>query len=656
MLSGFLSHRRAFIAAIFLFALGLALSASANSTPTAQARAETYGADVQSQVIAGSRLRVVVYDQGYQQPWTGSVAGPGGVTINWDAPQQAGDSSTVLYREDLEGGNYTVVPGSPVAPGWHVAAYLARANIDPSEACFSNGTFLASAFTSSATVNLTARNHSWVICVGVVRDGGLWDSQVGVRFVPNGPAGNWTGAIVGPQNVYYNFDDLLEVNSSGVVHGVVPGGWTVYPGKEPLPGYTVVGYYRYEMTTPDPVCPSDPAAYSNASATVVVSQEHPSWGICVKIAPSVANSTLWVQVVGAAKITPWAGNVNGPNSFQRTFASLGIGAGGNSGLLENLTAGTWTVAPAAVPAPGYQVLGFYITDGGSQTLCPVDAGSYSSQNSFQVNDQHPNRYVCILLNNPPIVPNSVLAMSVVAPGNGPAQDWTGTIDGPGTFDWTWKSFGVSGPNYSSNQYSVGTGTYKFTPGSPVKQGWVVTGYAPMEIPNQPFPTCPQSPASYSLAANTVTVSDAHPRQAMCVLIEKAVTPTVAPEPTVSTHHGDGSGFPWEPGSAPTVTATPSPTSTPQGPTSTPQGGQPGSTTGTPTATATQPPSGPADESNSGSTGGANHAVSDGPLPPNTGTGHGAAEDEGLAFKLGLLLMAASGLIVAATQLPGRARR
>ncbi len=656
MLSGFLPHRRTFIAAVLLFALGLALSAGVSRTSIAQAKAETYGVGVQSQVIAGSRLRVVVYDEGYQQPWNGSVSGPGGVTLNWDTPQQTGDFSTVLFKEDLEAGTYTVVPGSPIAPGWHVAGYLARANIDPSGACNSNGSFAASAFTSSATVNLNAQDHSWVICVGVVRDGGIWDSQVAVRFVTPGPAGNWAGALVGPQNANYQLNDLLGPNYTGMIHGLLPGGWTLYPGLEPQPGYTVVGYYRFESKSNFPSCPADPAAYSNASASVNVSDQHPNWAICVRIAPAVANSTLWVQVVGAGTIIPWSGNVVGPGGFQRTFASMGLGAGGNSGLIQNLTPGTWTVAPAAVPSPGYEVLGFYITDGGSQTLCPQSPASYTSQNSFEVNDQHPNRYVCILMSNPPIVQNSLLALSVVAPGNGPAQDWTGVIDGPGSFDWTWKAFGIDGPNYASNRYTVGAGTYSFISGKPVKQGWVVKGYAPMEIPNQPFPTCPQSPASYSLAANTVTVSDAHPRQAMCVLIEKAVTPTVAPEPTVSTHHGDGSGFPWEPGSAPTVTATPSPTSTPQGPTSTPQGGQPGSTTGTPTATATQPPSRPADESNSGSTGGANHAVSDGPLPPNTGTGHGADEDQGLAFKLGLLLMAASGLIVAATQLPGRARR
>ncbi|MEO8539003.1 MAG: hypothetical protein ABI577_04620 [bacterium] len=643
MLQSFAPQRARVTAALLVLLAGIALlTMAARSTP-AQARQEDYGSDVQGQVIAGSRLRVVVFDDGDHQAWAGKVNGPNGTVLDWSAQPSNGDWITVLYKQDLEGGAYTVVPATPVAPGWHVAGYLAQANIDPATSCHTNGQFHASDFNNTSSVNLTVQDHSWVICVGVVRDGGIWGSNVAARFVSSGPAGNWLGGLSGPQGLYSSFESMIGANYAGTIHNTLPGLWTAYPGNPPQSGMTVVGYHVLETTKTFFDCPSEPSLYTSSANSVTVSAQHPSWAICIKIVPSVPDSTLWVQVVGSGAILPWSGKVTGPNSFQRSFLDMALGIGGNSSLLENLAPGTWTVAPAVVPAVGYTVLGFYITDGGSQTLCPASEASYSSQNSFQINDQHPNKYVCILMSHPTLVQGSMLALSVVAAGGQPSADWTGAIDGPGTFDWTWKAFGISGPNFASNQYNLGAGNYTFTGGTPVRPGWEVKGFAEVEVPNQPFPTCPASFAAYG-PDNVVTISDQHPRGAMCVWIEKvsAVQPPSQPD-------GPIPNLPDDPGIyLPSTTPTTVPTSTPTTiPTSTPTVAQSGGAT----PTATPSPSRPVDESNTNGPSVTTHTAGDAPLPPNTGTGSGGGGQNELTLVLGLLLIGASALIVAASQRP-----
>ena len=246
------NRRRALIGALFAFTIGLAFIGGANRLSTAHAQSQDYQQDIQNQVIAGSQLRVLILDWQDDQPWTGSIDGPSG-SIPWDAPSKWGtDLSQLNFLTDLEAGTYTIHPGAPIAAGWHVAGYFIYPNAG-SGGCPQEPT---NAFTQTGTVTFSDQHPVWGICIAVERDAAVFGSTLNVTFVTDAPGGNWAGEVKGPNSISYPLKDV-SWNYSGAIHNLVPGTWNVYPANEPKPGYTVVGYYKFESDDPYPVCPSE---------------------------------------------------------------------------------------------------------------------------------------------------------------------------------------------------------------------------------------------------------------------------------------------------------------------------------------------------------------------------------------------------------------
>jgi hypothetical protein len=623
------------LAATFLFGA---------ATITAHAKPLVYGSDSEDLVVANSRLTVEVVDYQDKLPWSGHIAGPNG-NLAWDAPDSVGWSTIVYDHHDLEAGTYTAIGDSPIAPGWHVVAAMVVKDVSPIGACIEP----ASSFNDPPSVTLSAQDTHWVVCLAVERDGAIFGSDVALHFVSqNFVSGPWTGVLTGPNSVNYSLATLMTGNPDGVAYNVLPGTWNLVTSDQPKPGYAVVGYHRFETDSDFPDCPTDPNAYGLLDHTVTVSAAHPNWAICVFVTPSVPNSSLWVTMVTDGFPPVWDGSVHGPNGYARTFTSIGVGAASHSGFMLNVAGGIWSVDLGNPPALGYTVKGFSIFDGDAFATCPASAVAYGANHSFQITAQHPNMLVCILLDHPTIVPNSRLSMAVVAPGNGSGQDWNGTIDGPGSFDWTWKSFGIDGLNYASNAYAVAGGTYTFAPGKPVKPGWAVKGYLQVET-DDPLPTCPSDPSLYG-PNNVVTISQAHPKGSICVFIAKAVTPTVTPTTTATAFVPPVIPW-WEPETPQaSPTSTPSATPTTAKPTSTPQ-----SPSGEPQVPANGEAGGESSDSPKPDAGSSTVETTahDAPLPPNTGSSATPSQDgTPMMMIAGLILVAGAALAAAASRARG----
>ena len=395
--------RRAHLWALFAFILGAALISTAASSAVARATSSGLGSNVESQVIVGSRLRVQVYDEGAPQAWTGHINGPNGATLNWTAPQGFGAAHVVFYQEDLEAGLYTIVPDSPIAPGWHVAGYLAKANVDPTEGCFTKGDFVPGSFSSSPTVNLTAQNHSWVICIGVVQDGSIWDSRITVAVGGSDPtAAKGTGKLMGPGfNEPFSMDFLGD-NAGG--QNVAPGMYYLILDEPPAAGYVVAGYYAFESKATNPTCSANPAAYSGLFYAPV-SQEHPNWVICYRLvkASYIPNSSLTVGIVAtvSAGQNSWQGTVTGPSGITWSWMNnLQIGGPNYQGGRHDIPAGTYLAVPGKPVRQGWEVKGYasFETTQFLQACPPVASGVYSmKQTPVTFSDAHSNWAICVLV-------------------------------------------------------------------------------------------------------------------------------------------------------------------------------------------------------------------------------------------------------------------
>ena len=344
----------------------------------------------------------------------------------------------------------------------------------------------------------------------------------------------------------------------------------------------------------------------------------------------------------------WDGTVTGPDTYSASFWSIGLGGAAHFSTLFNLAYGTWSVSAKNPPAPGYTLKGYTVIDSGGFSNCPNDPASYGKPHSFQIDDQHPIRQVCILVEHPPIIAQSSLTLGILSVGAG-SNTWDGIVTGPAGYAAPWNKLLIGGPNFMGGQYNLFAGTYSVVPGNPVRPGWVVTGYASYETSNF-LQACPSDPAAYKPSPTPVTLSDKHPSWGICLKIEKAppvveTTPTVVLPPEFTFDWPDLEPTSTPSPTVPAKTATPAPTQTPTSTVTT-------ATTTIVPATATDSPARPVNENAGGST----QNTANAPLPPNTGTGAASTNSNSLFLLLGLLLVGGSGLILAANRLPGRPRR
>ncbi len=392
------NRRRALIGALFALAIGLAFIGGANRLSTAHAQSQDYQQDIQGQVIAGSQLRIYVLDWQDKQPWTGSIDGPSG-SIPW-SPVNVWTSVTFAhFSTGFEGGTYTINPGSPIAPGWHVAGY--RTFPDGSlGGCAEPG----AAFTDSASVTISDQEPVWGVCIAVERDGAIFGSTLNVTFVGDPPPGSWTGSISGPNAIHYSLADVNDWENSGTVHNLVPGTWNVYPANEPKPGYTVVGYYKFESDDPEPVCPSNHAAYTLGAYSVNVTPGHSHWVVCVRVAPFIPSSSLTLGFLALAPAdNAWEGTVTGPSGIAWPWLVLGIHGLNFMGGRHDIVAGTYSVVAGKPVQPGWVVTGYssYETTQFLQP-CPLDPAAYKpSPKPVTFSDQHPNWGICVRVEKSP---------------------------------------------------------------------------------------------------------------------------------------------------------------------------------------------------------------------------------------------------------------
>ncbi|MGE0599589.1 MAG: hypothetical protein AB7J35_05895 [Dehalococcoidia bacterium] len=108
---------------------------------------------------------------------------------------------------------------------------------------------------------------------------------LGIKAIGGDGDNSWQGTVTGP-NGFVRAWSQLQIggpNYMGGQHDMVAGTYSVVAGNPVRPGWIVTGYARYETSQFLQACPVDSSAYKPTPKPVTFSDQHPNWGICVRV-------------------------------------------------------------------------------------------------------------------------------------------------------------------------------------------------------------------------------------------------------------------------------------------------------------------------------------------------------------------------------------
>lgn len=643
--SGILRRHGALAAVLALIMSAAFFLADAAMPRSAEAKPAADNQQVEALAVAGSQIDIFVLDHDMEDlQWAGVIDDPLGNDLTWTTWDNHGGFTRLDQFTDVEEGEFTVIPATPVAPGWEVYGY----RIIP-DGGWSDCGLNTLDYTDDPTFEVTPANPDWVVCIAVMPEGGIPGSLLTIEFVAPSVPGFWAGKLDVP---FGNNDPLLADLVGGVSghwHNGKAGTYWVLPTNQPKPGLWTYGFYSFESDSIFPDCPSDPSLYEPSKTYLGITEEKPHWAMCVMALDTIPDIRLTLKVDGPLGVD-WQGTVTALG-LNATWADWGVDSTSLVGSRTDIDPINHLFLPNDPVAPGWSVVSYAVFESTDPNPdCPTDIQAYNPYGLAYVHPMHPAWAVCVKVTQE--VPATGTHIEV---RTGSQSGPTGWVDGPGNYDFSWLFMGVQPASSSGYLDDVPYGTYNVLPASPPLAGQVVAGYYAMET-DDIWESCPSDAADYALDAGTVQVSPQHPVWTVCVLLEDEPEPVTPDPPPSSTpelpYDIPNYNDPGMPGSAstPSPTATPSPAATAT-PTEIP--GSP-TTTSEPESTSTPEPAGtPVPGGGSGNGGVAGVAT---PVAPDTGDTGTRGSSQSAAFEAGLLLLALGACAVAAKQLPARRKR
>lgn len=651
----------AYTALLALIVAMAAITAMAVVPRPASAGPVQFDVDVQAQVIADSEIRVFILDRDMEElQWQGGIEDPLGATLSWNTWGSHGAFTTGGVFTDVEEGEYTVTPATPVAPNWEVYGYriIAGGGWDD---CGLN----TLDYTDGPTFEVTAANPDWVVCVAVIPDGGIPGSLLTVQFVGPDPVGTWAGKLDVPHpNTDPTFDTFIGSGGNGHWYNGKAGTYWTHPTAQPKPGLWTYGYYSFETADLSPDCPTDPSVYNPTKTYVGITAEKPHWAQCIMVVDSIPDLRVTLKVMGPLGI-PWAGMVS--TGATTTWSDWGVNAGSLVGSRTDTEPKLHMFTPADPIAAGWTVVGFASFESTNpDPACPTDLQAYTPYGHAYVTPSAPAWAVCVKVAPVTVLDGTKLWVRVNSQ-YGPL----GWVDGPGAFDFSWAYMSVQAASASGYRENIPAGVYTAFGENPPMPGWEVAGFYTVQS-DEPWYACPNELEPYAPDAGSVTISAQQPIWTICVWLVEAQEPEPEPEPTqpaadpsptaippVEVPNYNDPGMPGHQADVPTATTTP-PAATPEPPTATPTA-TPAAATPEPgdPATPTPEPATPAPEetptAGAGNQGGVVGNAT--PVAPNTGNSGPVGNRPSAWLALSIIFAAISAVaLVAAKQLPGRRKR